>query len=393
LIEAFEIGVSLALRDGVSESIAQAQRNMEALRKTVDANGLSVRALRDAGIRAVSLMSAQPKEEKGQRQANPRVAQTATAQTAPVPDITSRSVQSDSAEAPDPREPSLIESERTGEREPRESPWDRLASAPVNVRSEPRAIAREQPRIDDALPQLQTVAPFGQSGEQGFSVVSGGEQSGLASSAAQLLAAPEGENAMLPALPPAAIVPGYALQMPSSAQSGFASMSAGGLQRTGLEDWAPAVAERVDTTPQGSLTESVAQLRRADSGTLTGPFVTKPAAPDVNRMEWHPWDSISSRNQEMDDPGASGDWNSSLAKLRAALPTTLSSAQSEPESVAPQGRGNAEGPAAGDVFLDGVLVGRWISRFLRREAERAESGPTGFDAKRGRLLPGVTVGG
>ena len=51
------------------------------------------------------------------------------------------------------------------------------------------------------------------------------------------------------------------------------------------------------------------------------------------------------------------------------------------------------GPQEGDVFLDGMLVGRWMSRFLTREAERASAGPTGFDARRGRLLPSVTVGG
>ena len=61
---------------------------------------------------------------------------------------------------------------------------------------------------------------------------------------------------------------------------------------------------------------------------------------------------------------------------------------------APQhGQQGAAGPREGDVFLDGVLVGRWMSRFLNREAERASAGPTGFDARRGRLLPGVTVGG
>ncbi len=46
----------------------------------------------------------------------------------------------------------------------------------------------------------------------------------------------------------------------------------------------------------------------------------------------------------------------------------------------------------GDVFLDGVQVGRWMSRMLKREAERASVGRTGFDGRRGLLLPGPTVG-
>jgi len=56
----------------------------------------------------------------------------------------------------------------------------------------------------------------------------------------------------------------------------------------------------------------------------------------------------------------------------------------------PQG-GQAQ--LGGDVFLDGVLVGKWMSRFLGREAMRAPAGPTGFDPRRGRLMPGATVGG
>ena len=53
--------------------------------------------------------------------------------------------------------------------------------------------------------------------------------------------------------------------------------------------------------------------------------------------------------------------------------------------------GAAAGDVRGDVYLDGALVGRWISRLLNRESERASSGPTGFDRRRGRLMPGSTV--
>jgi len=43
-------------------------------------------------------------------------------------------------------------------------------------------------------------------------------------------------------------------------------------------------------------------------------------------------------------------------------------------------------------MLDGMMVGKWLSRHLNRQAMRAASGPTAFDARRGRLLPGATVG-
>ncbi len=47
---------------------------------------------------------------------------------------------------------------------------------------------------------------------------------------------------------------------------------------------------------------------------------------------------------------------------------------------------------SGDVYLDGVAVGRWMSRMMSKEAERASAGPTGYDLRRGRLLPGPSVG-
>ena len=60
-----------------------------------------------------------------------------------------------------------------------------------------------------------------------------------------------------------------------------------------------------------------------------------------------------------------------------------------PQDGAPAANGGA---MEGDVFLDGALMGRWISRLLTRDAERASVGRTGFDIRRGRLLPGPTVG-
>ena len=47
---------------------------------------------------------------------------------------------------------------------------------------------------------------------------------------------------------------------------------------------------------------------------------------------------------------------------------------------------------SGDVYLDGAAVGRWLSRMMSKEAERASAGPTGYDLRRGRLLPGPGVG-
>ena len=68
-----------------------------------------------------------------------------------------------------------------------------------------------------------------------------------------------------------------------------------------------------------------------------------------------------------------------------------------PSNLSKPGGKDRDAPASqqirGDVFLDGAVVGRWMSRFLSHEAERGASGRTGFDVRRGRLLPGPAVGG
>lgn len=64
-----------------------------------------------------------------------------------------------------------------------------------------------------------------------------------------------------------------------------------------------------------------------------------------------------------------------------------------PRSTAESRTSDGQHAIEGDVFLDGALVGRWMSHQLTREIERAPAGRTGFDVRRGRLLPGPTVGG
>jgi hypothetical protein len=410
LIEAFEIGVSLALRDGVSDSIAQAQRNVEALQKAVDANGLSVRALRDAGARAVSLVSVQPQQEKVQRKPHQRVADAHIAEIAPARADISQPVAIDRAESPALLVPERIEVERIIEREPVEAAGDRMMSAPVNVRLAPRdersmegndvapsIFSREgtaPQRIEfaapldgraDIVPQTQPVAPTAQPEEQVLSVPSGVGEPLPVYPGPQTVAAPEGVKAVLSAVPQATTPPNNDFLTLSLSQSNFSSMSFGGLTKTGSDDLAPVA--------QGVSDVNEFPSRLADRGTLESSLLVKPAAPDINSQGWPAPGSMASRDQDVDDPGAQGDWYSSLTTMRTGLATTLPRADTAPQSVAPQARGSIEEPPGGDVYLDGVLVGRWMSRFLKREAERADSGPTGFDARRGRLLPGVTVGG
>lgn len=60
-------------------------------------------------------------------------------------------------------------------------------------------------------------------------------------------------------------------------------------------------------------------------------------------------------------------------------------------SAAPRDRAQGAMRVEGAVFLDGHLVGRWLAEHLAHEAGRAPAGPTGFDARAGIVWPGAPI--
>lgn len=52
----------------------------------------------------------------------------------------------------------------------------------------------------------------------------------------------------------------------------------------------------------------------------------------------------------------------------------------------------AAGPSQGDVFLDGLRIGRWVTDALTREAARPSAGSTPFDPRMGPSWPGTQQG-
>lgn len=84
----------------------------------------------------------------------------------------------------------------------------------------------------------------------------------------------------------------------------------------------------------------------------------------------------------------------------APLPVPIAtSAQPGPAPDLPQraserswtGSREATGPDDGNIYLDGHLVGRWMSSHLAREAGRPPAGPTGFDARASIIWPGAPI--
>jgi hypothetical protein len=61
-------------------------------------------------------------------------------------------------------------------------------------------------------------------------------------------------------------------------------------------------------------------------------------------------------------------------------------------SVAPPPAQDGGRPAQGDVFLDGMRMGRWMTDHLARQAGRAPAGGSGFDPRMGIAWPGTQQG-
>ena len=150
------------------------------------------------------------------------------------------------------------------------------------------------------------------------------------------------------------------------------------------------------------------------AGSVVEAAASKPQAPDFVTARARPFVGMEhvvldhpegrallteSRNGQMggqaghiDGPLATRDHGPNVLNTSAAA--SLARGGLDADSTAERGD-NAQSGAQriqGDVFLDGVQVGRWMSRLLSKEAGRASSGPTGFDNRRNPLLPGGTVG-
>ncbi len=83
---------------------------------------------------------------------------------------------------------------------------------------------------------------------------------------------------------------------------------------------------------------------------------------------------------------------SALREWREARADNAGAASfSAPMSAAPPAR-QTSGPTGGDVFLDGVRVGRWLSDTLAREAGGPANGGAGFDPRLGPTWPGALQG-
>jgi len=323
MIEAFEIGVSLALRDGVSDGLAKARRDVVALENAVRGGGISMQSLRDAAAHALGAPVSARVTEAEQKKPSP-----AASEAQPMAEM-GRAVQPPVSTEHERREPAIAYP----------------ATAPLSDGSGFQMRAQSAPASEPALP---AVIPPGWMPPAALDAPVFVQQP---FSGGRFQAQPEGFAADVQPVAPAPPLPGLAAVVTQQAAPPAQNI-----------DWARPVASEVAWSPPvGGMPNAV---QHATARLPEGP----------------------------------GEQGRAFAGLGAA------SGQAAPlkaewlgvggqGSAAPPAQKQDTGPREGDVFLDGTLVGRWMSRHLNREAERASVGPTGFDARRSRLMPGVTVGG
>jgi hypothetical protein len=334
MVEALEIGISLALGEGVSDGMAAARRDLRAIETAMTAGAVSVQRLRDAAAgalgvpQAVVAAKAGKGERPGQAAPDPGTADVARAPALPPAVQAARPASAGRALAssPSPPPPGAVPQREVRPAPPIPSPRSagsdlaQPASRPAPAALRPAPTAPSIPRQVSAEP----VAPA-------ITILRMESQKPVGSAAHPLA---DGSDFAWSAAPPAG--------------RGGPDLDWSAVQATAAAPFANAGDVASDASP---------------GGWMQPPYVPAAAAPERVRQPAAP-------------PGTD----------RERDATAL------PASSAPVGQGQAQARIEGDVFLDGTLVGRWMSSYLAREAGRASAGPTGFDARRNPLMPGATVG-
>ena len=355
-MEAYEIGVTLALNDGVSVGIAQARKDMAQLEGVLQAGGVSVQQLRAASVNAFSAIRAVPAVQAGgaKEKAAPRQepAETAARVEAAPP---ARALPAGAPGA------GVVAKVTTG------------APAPAT------------------RPSQAPVAPLSKEGPAGPTRLGG------------LVGAPEA----------AAPVAGSPVMAPGAqvARASLPALLQVSAPVSVTQSGAPAdrvVRASVGAPVADGLARAASDVAQAPPSAL--PMPQKVGAPDIRvapDAAQGGWAAATSVWQMPAVQLPDGQTAHRITGAAAALPRPYDASErsfSDPQGgggglpaaqspAAPPASAAASAPTQGDVFLDGALVGRWMSKFLTREAGRASAGPTGFDPRRGRLLPGATVGG
>ena len=356
MTDAVKVGMSIAFRGGISAEITRARREIAQFEAALAAAGMSVRQLCEVAARGGALSKAAP-----QRNA-----------------LFDESEELACDEPPTCEE---VSAAQTG-----------AATTGTNLHGPAMVTRSKNIRLNDSVPRTDDsdVAPSPVAKIQYASSISG-----QANSASVLT---KGEPNAWPASP----ILMQKRHLNAAAELASSLEAASERAPASVVSVAPTAAMQTASVSNGSISTYGSVQSPASKAMFSGLRNTKPPSPPAPLLV-----DIVDNGRLSDVPSAPRLFSSEKTRMRDPLrrnlaqSTSMNEVSASKQNAATLVRQSPEGSrhgqvnderTQGDIFLDGVLVGRWISRLLNREAERASVGPTGFDMRRGRLMPGATVG-
>ncbi len=357
MIEAYEIGIRLALQDGVSEGIAAIRRDLGSLDQAIAQTTLRLGQLQRIGAQALAAS-----QELPERTASGLPARRPAPMTMPTPLLEAEPLASPvdaqtvtPMPLPSPRPPAGPPSVLTAIRTPAKEPDPvsptvviRPAAAVVETTTRPAAVAVEGVRaaISPRPPEQPAAAP---------------------------------SSGAVPPVPAPVAAVAARLAGPKLQVSNLMAREGGRAQETASPSparRAPPAPDRAAVAPQQvpaepGRREEVRPLvqRRDEAREVHARHSAAASGPPVARVM------------------------PALAAPAGVLSPTSSVAPAASSSYAPPPTSSRarETSVRGDVFFDGARVGRWMSEQMARDAGRPNTGPTGFDPRRSPAWPGAAV--
>ncbi len=360
MIEAFEIGIKLALQDGVSSGVLAVRRDLDALDRAIASTTVGLARLQRLGIDALGFM------DKG---AQPATSSAISSRAAPV-------------QPPD--------------KTPSEGVADSISAAVGTGGDTPRT-----PIGSSAAPVI-------------IPSLTGSDAGAAASSMAQVIVPVRAPTALEkpPVLERPAVTVPAPLPLTAAAPSPAGAVAAQRpvavpVQIQTVLAAPPSAAPQVTSASPSRVYTNQTVLPSAGAAVATGDRVVRavpprPVArvvvqpqPDASVASLAPQRTVHHRSGATQNGGvhvvaAAAAMNSPVA----GKPDPASDARNvSPPSYAPaaQGTRNQGEAIIGDVFLDGARMGRWMSDRMTQEAGRPSAGPTGFDSRRSATWPGAAV--
>ena len=342
MVDAYEIGIELALQDGVSAGLEAVTREMAALDVAVASSSAGLMALiRTAGM-AVEAVAA----VGGIRVRAPAASEPAAA----------RQSGEDEAVAPGERAAPTVRDEEPGSVAPvtvvrgdsGEAVGQTVAAGEAAAAPE-RTLVREVSREVERTPVIAPVAVVTRAGQQ-------------------TEAGPR-EEAVVPAREGSA-VPVRDMLAPMMGRQGTAA--------------APATAPTMMERPGTAVTPATAPTLRAEvAQALPG----RRATVEADRLG-----GVMGRERDGFDDGQRGAAAPMGTAAGVERPRPGGSAAGADRTVAPMRMAAGPGGGGGTVLLDGRLVGEWLMDRMARDAGRPGAGTTSFDSRQGAAWTPTGVG-